>query len=353
MDLPITDPFIVATGQMVMTETLFVRVTLGDGHVGYGEVAPFYDISGENRESSMRCAKELADYLLGKRADQFRFLAAVFKEMAPLVPSARCGLEMAILDALCHSLGIPLWVLWGGGDVRPRETDITIPITDSDHTLRLASHWYKQGFRTFKLKVGRDVDQDVQRLEKLHRTFPEITFVVDPNQGFSREKAMAFAQGSKRIGATILLYEQPLPREDIEGQALLRQSLNIPIVADESVRTVEDIRSLLRYRAADYVNIKVMKSGVIEAMEIALTAKSVGLGLMIGGMVETRLAMGCSFSFVLGLGGFDALDLDTPLLLNIDPVNGGYRYQGPTLQPWETDGLGVSMNLGRPSFLLE
>ena len=64
---------------------------------------------------------------------------------------------------------------------------------------------------------------------------------------------------------------------------------------------------------------------------------------MIGGMVETRIAMGCSFSLVLGLGGFDVLDLDTPLLLSTDPVTGGYRYSGPLLQPWHEDGLDMQI----------
>jgi len=353
MDLPVKDPFTVASGQMLATETLFVRVILEDGHVGYGEIAPFYGISGENRDSSLMAARKLAAYLLGKRADHYRKLANTFKEMALDNPAARCGLEMALLDALCHSLSIPLWGLWGGADVRPRETDITIPITDAEHTLRLAHHWYKQGFRIFKMKVGRDADQDIQRLELLHGTFPDITFIVDPNQGFSRVQAIAFIKGVERIGVTIVLYEQPLCREDLEGQAQLRQMLNVPIAADESVRTVEDLQIILRHQAADYVNIKIMKSGVIQSMDIALTARSAGLGLMIGGMVETRLAMGCSFSFVLGLGGIEVLDLDTPLLLTEDPLNGGYRYRGPNLQPWETEGLGVTMAWKESSHVIE
>ena len=347
------DPFVVATGQMVTTETLFVRVTLEGGHMGYGEIAPFYDISGENRESSLTVTKKLAAYLLGKRADHFRKLANAFKEMAPDSPAARCGVEMGLLDALCHSLLIPLWALWGGADVRPRETDVTIPIMDAEPMLTLARQWYNQGFRIFKMKVGRDLDHDVQRLEELHRTLPDITFVVDPNQGFSREQAMSFAKGAERVGATIVLFEQPLHREDIVGHSQLRQSLNIPIAADESARTVEDVRTIHHHQAADYVNIKIMKSGVIEAMDMVVTAKSLGLRLMIGGMVETRMAMGCSFSLVLGLGGFDLLDLDTPLLLTEDPLKGGYRYHGPHLEPWETDGLGISMDWEGTSIQLE
>ena len=353
MDLPIRDPFVVASGQMVTTETLFVRVTLENSQSGYGEIAPFYDISGETRESSLTVAKTLASALLGKRVDHYRQLAQTYKEMAPCNPAARCGMEMAILDALCHSLSIPLWALWGGADVRPHETDITIPISDRDHTLTLARHWYQKGFRIFKIKVGRDVDQDIQRLEMLHQTLPAIQFVVDPNQGYSRDEAVAFAEGVGCIGATILLYEQPLRREDLEGQAELRQSLNIPIAADESVRTVEDIRTIVEHQAADFVNIKIMKSGVIEAMDMALAAKSAGLRLMVGGMVETRLAMGCSFSLVLGLGGFEALDLDTPLLLTEDPLKGGFQYQGATLLPWESDGLGITLDWKKSGIILK
>jgi L-Ala-D/L-Glu epimerase len=85
-----------------------------------------------------------------------------------------------------------------------------------------------------------------------------------------------------------------------------------------------------------------MKTGVAEAVEIASFAKASGLKLMIGGMVETRIAMGCSFGLVLGLGGFEILDLDTPLLLADDPVTGGYRYDGPRLQPWSEPGLDMN-----------
>ena len=111
------------------------------------------------------------------------------------------------------------------------------------------------------------------------------------------------------------------------------------MAADESVRSLDDARRVVELQAADYINIKIMKTGVREALRIAAFARSAGLRLMIGGMVETRIAMACSFSLVLGQGGFDVLDLDTPLLLSIDPVLGGYGYSGPILHPWHGAGL--------------
>ncbi|THI84914.1 MAG: hypothetical protein CAF41_011720 [Nitrospira sp. CG24A] len=121
--------------------------------------------------------------------------------------------------------------------------------------------------------------------------------------------------------------------------AAIRRETGIPVAADESVRSLADAHEVVARGAADYINIKIMKTGVAEAVEIASYTKAAGLKLMVGGMIETRVAMGCSFSLVLGLGGFDVLDLDTPLLLVNDPVSGGYRYDGPHLQPWSEPGL--------------
>jgi L-alanine-DL-glutamate epimerase-like enolase superfamily enzyme len=189
------------------------------------------------------------------------------------------------------------------------------------------------------MKVGNDVESDIQRLKSVHRALPGISFIGDGNQGFTRQECMTFAQGVKKFGGTMVLLEQPVVRDDLDSMAAIRRETSIPVAADESVRSLADAKEVVARGAADYVNIKIMKTGVTEALEIASFAKASGLKLMIGGMLETRIAMGCSFSLVLGLGGFDVLDLDTPLLLASDPVGGGYRYEGSHLQPWSGPGL--------------
>src|SRR5437870_9826635 len=111
--------------------------------------------------------------------------------------------------------------------------------------------------------------------------------------------------------------------------------------------------AVLRKQAADFINIKLMNSGLLAALDIAAYARPAGLRLMIGGMVETRIAMGCSFGLALGLGGFDVLDLDTPLLLAADPVKGGYRYDGPRLLPWTGAGLDVEAQVSETVTTIE
>jgi len=343
VDVPITDPFVVATGARTTAQNLFMRVTLCDGIQGYGEAAPFPEVGGEDRTSCLAAATTLAHSLIGQSVADYQVLADVLQEQAPLHPAARCGLETAMLDAHCRTLRIPLWRLWGSADVRQRETDITIPICSVEKTLELSRSWYAQGFRLFKMKVGQDVEQDIRRLEAVHDSLPDISFIGDGNQGFSREDCIIFAAGVKKFGGRLVLLEQPVVRDDLEGLQAIRHLTGIPVAADESVRSLDDAGRVAQLQAADYINIKIMKTGVVEALRIAAFARSAGLRLMVGGMVETRIAMGCSFSLVLGLGGFDILDLDTPLLLSTDPVVGGYRYGGPLLHPWQEAGLDMQV----------
>jgi L-alanine-DL-glutamate epimerase-like enolase superfamily enzyme len=339
VDVPITDPFVVATGSRTVAENVFLRITLANGAQGYGEAAPFPEVGGETRECSLLALHRLGKAVLGRSAANDKEIGRALSEQAPTYPAARCGLETAVIDAYCRASNIPMWQFWGGADVRARETDITIPITDLDKTVALARGWYAEGFRLFKMKVGKDVEDDIRRLDAVHRTLPGISFIGDGNQGFSRQDCLIFAQGVKSFGGRMVLLEQPVVRDDLDSMAAIRRETGIPVAADESVRSLAGAQEVVARGAADYINIKIMKTGVVEAVEIASFIKASGLKLMIGGMVETRMAMGCSFSLVLGLGCFDVLDLDTPLLLASDPVTGGYRYDHSHLQPWSGPGL--------------
>ncbi len=353
IDVSITDPFVVATGTRLAAENVFVRITLEDGTQGFGEAAPFPEVGGESRPSCLETLARLAPTLIGASVKDYRHLAQRMFEQAPAQPSARCGMETALLDAYCHAEHMPLWQLWGSAAVRAHETDITIPITTLDDTVRLARTWYEQGFRLFKMKVGKNVDLDIRRVEAVHRALPSVSFIGDGNQGFSREECLQFVTGIRRFGGRLVLLEQPLAREDLAGLAAIRRETGIPVAADESVRSLSDARRVINHGAADYINIKIMKTGVMEAVDIATFTRESGLKLMIGGMVETRIAMGCSFSLVLGVLGFDVLDLDTPLLLSRDPVHGGYCYQGPLLVPWHEPGLGMTVAPTDTSLLFE
>lgn len=109
-------------------------------------------------------------------------------------------------------------------------------------------------------------------------------------------------------GLTPCLFEQPVKRDDWEGlghvSKVAREVYGIPVAADESCRNVRDAKIIIQGGLADVVNVKLVKMGLLEAMEVIGLVKEAGLGLMIGGMVETRLAMGFSGHIAAGLGCF-------------------------------------------------
>jgi len=342
--LPLFEPFVVASGSMAMAQNVFVRIQLRNGMSGFGEMAPFPDISGEDQAGCLDAFRSVAPLFLGQSALHWRKLCRILSEATQAVQAVRCGLETALLDALCHGMRIPLWSLWGGADVRSRETDVTLPIGAIEQVLETASRWFARGFRVFKTKVGQDVDADIRRVEAVCRAHPTASIVVDANQGFTAIQALKFLDAMDRLRIPVMLMEQPVHREDWEGLMEVHRQSRVPIVADESVRSLSDARRLIHAGAVDVLNIKITKCGVLESVDIAHLAKAAGLPLMIGGMVESRVAMGCSFSLVLGMGGFEFLDLDMPLLLASDPIVGGYRYEGCMLHPWKTPGLGQELS---------
>ena len=351
VDLPLKASFVVAAGAMDVARNIFVRITLQDGSAGYGEVAPFPDISGEDQGACLSAFPAAAQVLLGQPATQFRYVAQQLLAVTPSFPSLRCGLETALLDALCRAMGIPLWGLWGGADIRKRETDVTLPIGASEAVVATARDWYQQGFRILKMKVGKEVEDDIRRVEAVAAACPEASFVIDANQGYGLEQSREFILAMARLHVPVQVFEQPIHREYLEELVMLKNQSRIPLAADESLRSLEDACQLIEQKAVDFFNLKITKCGVMESVRIAELARASGVRLMIGGMVESRVAMGCSWSLVLGLGGFEILDLDMPLLLALDPIQGGYHYEGAMLHPWHEPGLGMSITDDRDSMV--
>lgn len=127
-------------------------------------------------------------------------------------------------------------------------------------------------------------------------------------------------------GIRPVLFEQPAEADDLKGMAAFHRKSGIPVAADESLRGREDALKLARTGAAQVLNLKLMKMGMLEAWDCALIARASGLGVMVGGMVETPLAMGTAAHLAAGLGGVKFVDLDTPLWLAKNPTRGvGHR----------------------------
>jgi L-Ala-D/L-Glu epimerase len=340
----LTESFAISKGAVAAAQNVLVRVVLQDGSAGYGEAAPFEAITGETQASTLTALQGMAATVTGRDAAGWRVLAADLRGLAPEAAAARCAVEQAVVDALARHLGLSLPAFLGGF---PRElsTDVTIPVGDVRHSVESAHHAVDSGFTTVKIKVGaEDWELDVARVVAISQATPGLSIIVDGNAGFSRPQAHKFLRGVTKAGAAVILVEQPVAAPDIAGLAELEREHGIPVCADESVRSPADAIRVVKMGGISAVNVKLMKCGVADALDIISVARSAGMTGMIGGMVETAVSMTFSAAVAAASHPFFAyIDLDTPLLMPRRFVRGGMRYSGPAIHlPGHAAGTGVN-----------
>jgi len=331
LEAPLRSPFVIASGRLERLENLAVGLRLAEGAIGWGEIPILPGVTPESAAAVAALEPQAQALLAGFEADDWRAVSRRLGYRFAEYPGLRAGVEMALIDALARRDGTPLY-RWLLGEQRWLRTDVTIPICAPEQAQRLAAAYAEQGFDTLKTKVGADAAADVDRLAAITGAAPAARLILDANGGFSPAGAMEFLASLARAGITPALLEQPVPRDDWAGLAYVSAHAGVPVAADESCRTLADARRIAGEGACQVINIKLAKTGVAEAVDIVDLARRSGLGLMIGGMVETRLAMGFSAHLAAAVGGFDWIDLDTPLLLAADPVAGGYDMLGPVLR---------------------
>lgn len=332
IDVALREPFGIATGAQHVAEIALVTLVLGDGTLGLGEAAPFPAVNGETRAQALAAVETAAELLVGADARRWRHVARELARAIPGVPSARAAIEMALLDALCRRASLSLWTFFGAAEPA-LETDITIPTGDVAHAIASAERARGEGFRCLKIKIGgASPEADARRVRAIATAAPEARLVLDANASLEPERAIELVRALGDLGRRIALFEQPTPAADLDALAAVKRGTQIPIAADESARSAADVARIARAGAADVINVKITKTGVAEAFDMIAAARAHDLGLMIGGMVETRLAMSVSACLAAGAGGFSFVDLDTPLFLAEEPFEGGFVQAGPRLE---------------------
>ncbi|MGH8656793.1 MAG: dipeptide epimerase [Gammaproteobacteria bacterium] len=327
LDVPLAAPFTTSSSALEVLNNMALCIELADGSRGWGEVPILPPITVEDPASARVALEDAAGWLLNRDAGAWRRIAGELAERIPQLASVRAGIEMAVIDAMTQHWDIPLFRFLGGYQDSV-VTDITIPICPADAAEQLAERYRHAGFTTLKVKIGLDLGEDLNRVLAIRRGHSNGRLILDANAGYSVAETFELLRELRLAKLEVALLEQPVAREDWEGLGKLAREAGVPVAADESCRTPEDAIRIAQHKLAQVINIKLAKCGVAQALEIAALARAHGLALMIGGMVETRLAMGFSAHFAAGLGGFDWTDLDTPLLLAEDPVSGGYRTVG-------------------------
>jgi L-alanine-DL-glutamate epimerase-like enolase superfamily enzyme len=327
LELRTKHPFIIARGGRSDYRTIWVRPRDSDGCEGWGEAAPsrFY---GETAESVLAA---LNVYVSGMPSDPFdleeteRRWAATMRVNA----AARSALSAALHDLVGKRLGIPLYRLWGLDPARAPKSTFSIGL-DTPERIRLKVEEAAE-YPILEIKLGTEHDVEILR------TIREVTdkeLRVDANCGWTVKEAIAMLPVLREYGVTVL--EQPLPPDQIPGLAEISRRAKIPVVADESCRTTEDIPPLVG--AVDGINIKLAKCGSLrEALRMITVARAHGMMVMVGCMIESSLGITAAAHFTPLV---DIVDLDGAALLADDPFTGA-RIDGGQVTLPDGPGLGV------------
>ena len=321
IDLPLREPFETAQRRATSSPTVIIELHAGD-IVGLGEATPVRYVTGEDIKTVVADIAAANEALEGARLTEFRLSARKLAEALPHGKSARAGVEMALYDAVCKDLGVPLHAYLGGAPLRI-ETDVTIPMVPPDRARQKAAEMAAHGFRRFKVKVGKDVDEDTARVVAISEAAPGCEFIIDANQGFTPDQAVLFATDLISRGLAIKAFEQPVDAADLVGMRHVTQFAGVPVFADEAAQTPADVIDIIRYRAASGVNVKIMKCGMVGALEIKSICEAAGLELMFGCMLESRIGQSAAVHIGCGTSAFGLFDLDSDLLIADQPIRGG------------------------------
>ncbi|MCS7175298.1 L-Ala-D/L-Glu epimerase [Pseudothermotoga sp.] len=323
-------PFRITGSVSFEASNVEVEILLENGIVGCGEASPSFRVNGEKVEMLLTMENFLKENFLGLNVRNY---AAIFQIADKLLatPSLKAAVQYATLDALCQELGISVAGFLGGSKSEI-ETDKTVGIDTIEKRVKDAEEIFKEGFRTIKVKVGENLKEDIEAVQQIARVTKGAVYIIDANMGYTPKQAVEFATQLYKSGVDIAVYEQPVAWYDIDGLRYVRFNSPFPVAADESAKTKYDVMRLIKQEAVDYVNIKLMKSGISDALAIVELARSAGLKLMIGCMAESSLGINQSVQFALGTGAFEFHDLDSHMLLIEPSFRGKFVQEGPKMR---------------------
>jgi o-succinylbenzoate synthase len=334
-------PFTIATGTMHYAQNIFIRVFTDKGLYGVGECSAFPMIVGETQATCFEMAKDFADLWKNQNAAAIEERLQELHSYTAFNATIKSAFDMALYDLAAKAAGQPLYRFLGGHK-KELETDLTIGIDTPDNMAGKAIDFVKRGVRIIKIKLGKNAKEDVERVRRIREAAgASIGLRIDANQGWSYDDAL-FAL-TAMAPYNIQFCEQPMRFwDDDKLPALVKQS-PIKIMADESVFNHHDAKRIIAAGACDYVNIKFAKSGGIsEAQKIHAVCKQNNIPCMMGGMLESRVALSAFAHFALSHDNVIFYDMDTCMLGHkTDPVTGGVQYKGFFLEAPETPGIGA------------
>ncbi|GAA5524438.1 L-Ala-D/L-Glu epimerase [Microbulbifer aestuariivivens] len=342
--VPLITPFKTALRTVECVEDVVVMLETDTGHIGYGNAPATAVITGDTHGSVIEAVRTVFTPLLLNRdvADLNRLTREIGGAMINNT-SAKAAVEIALYDLFAQSYKTPLYRILGGGE-NSLTTDITISVDYIDKMVADAERAVERGFEILKLKVGKDIRLDIERIKAVYAAVKGRALLrLDANQGWSPKQAVLAIRSLEDAGVVLELVEQPVKANNLEGMRYISERVKTPIMADESIFGPLEVMDVIERQAAEIINIKLMKTGGISgALKIADLAGLYDLDCMVGCMLETSIGVSAAAHVAAAKSPVvSKLDLDVPSLCQHDPVIGGATYKDADIILNETPGLGI------------
>jgi len=343
--VPLKTPFKTALRTVDTVEDVVVMIHTDDGRIGYGEAAPTAVITGDTHGSIIEAvSKVIGPRLVGRDVADLNRNVDLVQSSMERNTSAKAAVEIALYDLWAQLYGAPLYRMLGGGGDPVVTTDLTISVDYIDKMVADSLAAVDRGFQSLKIKVGKDIGLDIERVKAIHAAVDGRALLrLDANQGWTPKQAVFAIHALEDAGVQLELLEQPVPARDLEGLKYVTERVHTPVMADESVFGPTEVVDLIQRRAADIINIKLMKTGGISnAIRIADIAAVHGVDCMIGCMIESAISVAAAVHLAVAkAGAITKVDLDGPSLCTFDPVEGGVEFNEAEIAISDAPGLGI------------
>lgn len=346
--LPLREPFIIAYATYPDVQSILVRVTATHGAVGWGEATPDPNVTGETWAGTAATLRhDLAPALIGRDARDREAALRALDARVEGTPAAKAALDIALYDLVARSAGVPLWLLLGGRSRDALRISRVVSMDEPATMAAAAARHVAAGFTTVKVKLGdpNDYHRDVERLAAVrHAVGPAVGIKVDVNQGW-RTPAVAIAAIRAAAESQVIYFEQPVAAWDLEGLAEVRRQTGAMIMVDEGCHGPRDMWRVASLRAADLVNIKLMKcGGLTNAIKLNAIAEAAGIEAQVGTMVESAVASAAGLHLALALGNVRTVEMGGPLMLAADVGDLAGAYDGDRIVLSDRPGLGIDVD---------
>jgi len=342
--LALKKPYTIAYNTYHDVELIFVEIELANGIIGLGTGSPAEDVVGETANQTLKnIQSDFIQTLIGRDIRHFQQLVYEIVGQFPHLPGTQAAMDIALHDAFCKYLGIPV-VDFYGRKIKSLPTSVTIGIKSLNDTLAEAAEYAQMGFNILKLKTGIHVEEDIERVIKLKEKFKhQFKIRVDANQGYDLNTLEHFLNATKKY--SIELIEQPLLVGNELELLKLDSSNRKTIAGDESVK---DPAAALQFAATPQpfgiFNIKLMKcGGLIGAQQIAQIAQNAHIDLFWGCNDESILSITAALHIAYASSNTQYLDLDGSLDLAEDLVNGGFHIEDGCMIINQEPGFGTKL----------